>query len=160
MPDKIDIVIETPGGSRAKYKFDKDGKDFTVKKMLPAGMVFPYDFGYIPDTKGEDKDPVDAMVIAEFTTFPGCRIECRLVGALLAEQTQGNKKIRNDRFFFIPETSLFFREVISLDQLSGEHIKQLGDFFINYNRSEGKEFVPLEIIDAPHAWELLKKHKK
>lgn len=157
--EAISIIIETPGGSRAKYKFDKGEKCYVVKKLLPAGMVFPYDFGYIPETKGQDDDPVDAMVISEFATFPGCLISCRLIGALLAEQVKGKKKIRNDRYFFIPEASLFFEETSSLKQLTRTHIRQLTDFFINYNRTEDKEFIPLDIVDAAAAWKLLENQK-
>ena len=122
-------------------------------------MVFPYDFAYIPETKGQDDDPVDAMVIAEFATFPGCLISCRLIGALIAEQVKGKKKIRNDRYFFIPETSLFSEETSSLEQLTRTHIRQLTDFFINYNRAEDKEFIPLDIVDAAAAWKLLENQK-
>lgn len=158
--DTIDIVIETTAGSKAKYKFYKKSQHLKVKKLLPAGMVFPYDFGFIPGTKGEDGDPIDAMVIAEFSTFPGCHIDCRLIGAILAEQTEGTETVRNDRYIFIPEVSLFFHEIVSLNQLSGDHLEQLTEFFINYNRAEKKEFRPLEIVDADKAWKLLKKQQE
>jgi inorganic pyrophosphatase len=157
--DSIQIIIETPGGSRAKFKYNKKKECMEVKKLLPAGMVFPYDFGYIPGTKGEDDDPVDAMVIAEFNSFPGCHISCRLIGALLAEQQEAKKRIRNDRYFFVPDISLFFEETISLTQLTETHIRQLTDFFINYNRAEEKQFIPLKVVDADEAWKLLKKQK-
>ena len=153
------IIIETPGGSRAKYNYDEKKDLLFVKKLLPAGMVFPYDFGFIPGTKGQDGDPIDAMVIAEFNTFPGCEIECRLIGALLAEQKEKGKTIRNDRFFFVPTHSLFFNEIKNLGQLSEAHLKQLQDFFINYNTAEDKEFTPLHTIEAEEAWTLLKKQK-
>ncbi len=156
--DSITVVIETPAGSAAKYKYDEDSKVISLKKVLPTGMVFPHDFGFIPGTKGEDGDPIDAMVIAEFLAFPGCQIDCRLIGAILAEQ--GKSKIRNDRFFFIPEASLFFKNIMSLNQLGKEHIQQLKDFFVNYRRAEGVEFTPLEIIEAKEAWDLLRKQKK
>jgi inorganic pyrophosphatase len=112
---KYTIVIETPRNSREKYTYDEESKSFFLKKLLPAGMCFPYDFGFIPNTKGEDEDPIDALIISEFGTFPGCKIECRLIGALLAEQTEKNKVIRNDRFFFVPciswSTSILSRSV-------------------------------------------------
>lgn len=158
--DLIEIVIETPGGSKAKYKYDSKEKCFNVRKLLPAGMIFPYDFGYIPGTKGEDKDPVDALVIAEFTTFPGCHMQCRLIGAILAEQKESGKTVRNDRFIFVPEHSLLFGNIEEIKQLSADHLEQLNDFFINYNKAEGKEFIPLEIVNAGKALELLKKMEK
>jgi inorganic pyrophosphatase len=50
---------------------------FKLSKVLPAGMNFPFDFGFIPHTKGEDKDPLDAVIISEFQSFPGAVVECR-----------------------------------------------------------------------------------
>ena len=66
MNTKMMVIIECPKGSQAKYKYNEEKKDFEIDKILPLGMVFPYDFGFIPDTVGEDKDPLDAMVFSEF----------------------------------------------------------------------------------------------
>lgn len=155
----IDIMVETPKGSNEKYNYDAEKQCFTFKKALPVGMVFPYDFGFIPGTIGEDGDPLDAMLISEFRFFPGCMVSCRLAGALLAEQTEERKKIRNDRFFFIPELSVQYKHIISISDLPREEISQLKQFFINYNAVEGKIFKPLQIINASKAIQLLKKQK-
>ena len=98
----MEIIIETTKGSNVKYKYDEESLCFKVKKILPMGMVFPYHFGFIPGTKGEDGDPLDGMVISEFSSFTGAHIECRLIGALLTSQTTKGKMIHNDRYFFIP----------------------------------------------------------
>src|SRR5688572_15323925 len=112
------IVIETPKGSREKYYYDADLSHYKLKKLLPLGMVFPYDFGFIPGTKGEDGDPLDAMIISEFDSFPGCHIDCRLIGALRAEQIEKRKKLRNDRFFFVPVDSVLHSQVKSIREFS------------------------------------------
>ncbi len=151
------VIIETPQGSREKYNYDETTKSFMLKKLLPLGMCFPYDFGFIPGTRGEDGDPADAMVISEFKTFPGCRMKCRLIGALKAEQTEKGKTIRNDRFFFIPESSVVYRHFVSIHDFPFSHLKELLFFFINYNEPEGKQFNPLKIISADKAARLLKK---
>ncbi|HMG83849.1 MAG TPA: inorganic diphosphatase [Ferruginibacter sp.] len=91
----INVVIETPKGSAQKYDYDKKTGFFKLEKILPAGMVFPYDFGFIPDTKGEDGDPLDVLVFSEFCSFPGCMIECRLIGGIKAEQSkEADSKIK------------------------------------------------------------------
>src|SRR6185369_9180201 len=108
------VVIETPRDSREKYEYDEKTRNFQLTKLLPLGMVFPFDFGFIPDTKGEDGDPLDAMLISEFKTFPGCSLECRLIGALKAEQSEQGKIIRNDRFFFIPHSSVTYKHIKSI----------------------------------------------
>jgi inorganic pyrophosphatase len=154
------IIIETPKASREKYKFDATTNSFKLKKLLPLGMVFPYDFGFIPGTKAEDGDPVDGMVISEFVTFPGARLECRLIGALLAEQKEGARKVRNDRYFFIPDDSVVFKHIKAMNQFGTSHNEQLRDFFINYNKEEDKEFLPLQWLNSTRALQLLKKQKE
>ena len=66
------VVIETPKGSRNKYAFNDEQKVFELKKVLPAGMTFPYDFGFVPSTKAEDGDPVDVLVLMDEPAFAGC----------------------------------------------------------------------------------------
>jgi inorganic pyrophosphatase len=66
----IKVVIETPKGSRNKYAFDPKERVFELKKVLPAGMTFPYDFGFVPQTEAEDGDPVDVMVLMDEPAFP------------------------------------------------------------------------------------------
>jgi inorganic pyrophosphatase len=151
------IIIETPKDSREKYSFDPESGGFLLKKLLPLGMVFPFDFGFIPGTKGGDGDPLDAMVFSEFKSFPGCRMDCRLVGMLKAEQSKGKEMIRNDRYFFIPDASLLFEHIKTAGDFPARLLQELVDFFIAYNREEGKEFKPIGIIPAAEALDLLKK---
>ena len=64
-----------------------------LKKLLPAGAVFPFDFGFIPGTKAEDGDPVDVLVIMDEPAFAGCLVRCRLIGALKAKQSEEKKMV-------------------------------------------------------------------
>jgi inorganic pyrophosphatase len=124
---------------------------------MPAGMVFPFDFGFIPGTKGEDGDPLDIIIISELRSFPGCAMDCRVIGGIVAKQTEKNKTtVRNDRFLAIPEASQIFAEVKSIADLPNDIIEQLENFFVNYNEEEGKKFTPLKNIDAKEAYKLIK----
>jgi inorganic pyrophosphatase len=153
----ITVIVETPRLQSAKYVFDEKEKRLRFKKSLPLGMVFPYDFGMIPSTKAADGDPADAMVIAEFACAPGIEIECRLIGALLAEQRfAGEKAVRNDRYFFIPKESRAFAHIHNVSDFSGRHNQELEAFFVQYNNVEGKEFTPIEWVDADKAVDILK----
>lgn len=149
------ITIETPGGSREKYIFDTASESFVLKKVLTAGMVFPFDFGFIPFTIGEDGNPLDAMVISELQFFPGCRVDCRLIGMLKAKETQGRKTIRNDRYFFIPGLSVLYGKVDSILDLTSVLLKELISFFVFYNREEGKQFKPIKMAQASEAQQIL-----
>src|ERR1700729_1793005 len=89
------VVIETPKGSRNKFAFNADDHIFELKKVLPAGMTFPYDFGFVPSTKADDGDPVDVLVLMDEPAFAGCVLSCRLIGVIQGEQGDKKKKIRN-----------------------------------------------------------------
>ena len=152
----ITAVVETPKGSAQKYDYDPENKGFKLKKIMPAGMVFPFDFGFIPHTLGEDGDPLDIIIISEFQSFPGCIMDCRIIGGITAEQTEKGKTIRNDRFISIPEVSQVFAGIKEMKELPRNIINQLETFFINYNELEGKKFKPLKRVNAQQAFKLIK----
>lgn len=95
------VAIETPKGRRNKYAFDPKLKIFQLKKVLPAGMTFPYDFGFIPSTVAEDGDPVDVSVLVDEPAFPGWLLKCRVVGVIEGQQGRKKNKGRNDRIIAI-----------------------------------------------------------
>jgi inorganic pyrophosphatase len=156
----IDVVIETPKGSTEKYAYVPNTPFFELKKILPSGMVFPYDFGFIPKTQGEDGDPLDIIVISEFNSFPCIIISCRVIGAILAEQSreEGDKEmIRNDRVIAIPKCSNIFDKVEDVNDLPRQLIKELEAFFVEYNKLEGKKFTVVDIAGASEAKKIVKK---
>ncbi len=94
----LQVVIETPKDSRNKYAFDHDRGVIVLRKVLPAGMVFPYDFGFVPSTLADDGDPIDVLVLMDEPAFPGCVLDARLIGVIEGEdELEGGKKQRNDR---------------------------------------------------------------
>ena len=154
----VDIIIETPKGSNVKYTYEPESGFFKVKKALPAGMMFPFDFGFIPGTKGGDGDPLDIIVISEFNNFPGCKMECRLIGSIKAKQSEDKgkqNKIRNDRFIGIPVESLVFEKATSIKDLPSKMIKELEEFFVQYNKMENKIFTVECHLSADKSYKLL-----
>src|SRR5271156_283582 len=93
----VQVIVETPAGSRNKFAFDPDQSVFALKKVLPAGMVFPYDFGFLPQTLAPDGDPIDVLLLMDESAYPGCLVASRLIGVIEGEQLDGKKKVRNDR---------------------------------------------------------------
>jgi inorganic pyrophosphatase len=134
----MDIIIETPKGSRQKYTYDKALKSFRLKKVLAPGLVFPFDFGFIPGTKSEDGDPFDILVLSEYETFPGCVVDVRIAGCLPAVQTQGKQSFRNDRFIAILEQSSAYDRIMSIEELPSALIDSIKLFFTTYLQAEGK----------------------
>jgi inorganic pyrophosphatase len=156
-PETITMMVESPKGSTQKFDYDPAGRSFTLSKILPAGLAFPFDFGMIPGTKGEDGDPLDIIVISESATFPGCMIECRIIGAFQAEQTERDgKKMRNDRFLGVPVVSQLFPAVNDLSELPENILNQLEHFFKNYNEQAGKKFSVTFRLSAIKALKLIK----
>ena len=154
--DSIEIIIETPKGSRNKYKYNAKKEIFKLEKILPVGFSFPFDFGIIPRTKGEDGDPLDIFLITQQSTFTGCHIDCRIVGGIKAEQTEDGKTIRNDRFFAIPECDDMYAYVQNIRDLPREMVNEIGEFFMAYHKLENVEFVPQSLLDAQEVKKLIK----
>jgi len=136
----ITVVVETPQGRRGKYKFDQQGHFFRISKLLPAGSVFPYDFGFIPGTKAEDGDPIDVLLLMEEPTFPGCVTEARLIGVIEAEQTEDGAKQpeRNDRLVAVATSSIEHRDLHTLREMKPELLKQLEAFFCQLQSARGQ----------------------
>ena len=80
----INVVIETPRGARTKLAYDRERAAFVVKKVLPQGMSFPFDFGFIPSTAGDDGDPLDVLVLMDEPVPIGTVVPSRLIGVIEA----------------------------------------------------------------------------
>jgi len=148
----VTVIVETPKGSQQKFDFSPATGRFELMKLLPAGMYFPFDFGFIPDTVGDDGDPIDVMVISELKTFTGCAMTCRIIGAIAAEQTERDgATMRNDRILAIPETSMEYAKIKTMRELPKGLVNQIESFFIAYNQEAGKTFKPLANISPAMA---------
>ncbi len=156
----INVIIETPRGSQNKFDFDPDLKIFRLRKTLPMGTVFPFDFGFIPRTLGEDGDPLDILVIMEEPTHPGCLISTRLIGVLEARQKEkGKKTIRNDRLVGVSDCSVLYKSVKNLEDLNKSMVTEIENFFIDYNKHEGRKFIPIGWKKKKSAMKLIKVNK-
>jgi inorganic pyrophosphatase len=131
---KLSVIIETPKGSRNKLKYDPAKRMYKLSKVMPEGMVFPYDFGFVPGTKAEDGDPLDVLVLTDDPLFPGCLVDCHLVGVIEAEQEVDGEMKRNDRLIAVADASLLYSEVKDLGGLSPVVLKQIEAFFVNYQK--------------------------
>ena len=115
--DLIQVIIETPAQSRNKFAFDPKQSIFALKKVLPAGMVFPYDFGFLPQTIAPDGDPIDVLLLMDKPAFPGVAVKSRLIGVIEGEQLDGKKKIRNDRLVAVAEANHMYAGIRRLSDL-------------------------------------------
>jgi inorganic pyrophosphatase len=155
----FNVIIETPKGSNVKYALDEETCFLTVKKALPEGMVFPFNFGMIPGTLAEDGDPLDILVFNEEPLVAGCLLHVRPVGVIKAEQSDGKKMVRNDRIIgqAVPKEAPTELEEI---KLTDKVVSQIEFFFKAYNKAYGEKFSVIGTGNANKALQLVKRSLK
>ena len=140
---ELNVIVDTPKGSRNKYKFDEDLELFKLGGVLAVGHVFPFDFGYIPGTLGGDGDPLDVLILMDEPAFVGCLIPARLIGVIEAKQIKDGKTEANDRLIAVAANARAHSEVKSLKDLNKTLIDEIEHFFVSYNEAKGKKFEPI-----------------
>ena len=150
-PELVNAVIEIPKGSRAKYEIDKDSGLIKLDRVIYASMYFPLNYGFIPQTLGEDLDPLDIVVLTQVTVVPLCLIPCRVVGVMrMIDRGQADDKII----------------AVALQDASVSHIQhvqelpeyfkiELKHFFENYKALENKKVVVDEFQSKDKATEII-----
>jgi inorganic pyrophosphatase len=157
----LNVIIETPKGSRNKFEYNPDEGLFELSKVLPKGLSFPYDFGFLPSTKGGDGDPLDVLVLMDEPTFTGCKVRCRLVGVIEGEQTnRQGKTVRNDRLIAVAEECQYDKGMRSVKQLSDNFLEELEHFFASYHCVDGEVFKALACHGPKKAEKLVREATK
>ena len=159
--DELNVVIETPKGSRNKYNYDEKLGLFKLGGVLTSGASFPFDFGFVPSTLGGDGDPLDVLVLMDEPAFAGCLVRTRLVGVVEAEQTERDgETTRNDRLIGVAADSRLHTRVRTLERLGTTLLEEIEHFFVSYNQIKGKEFKPLARSGPGRARELVEEGMK
>ena len=153
----INAIIETPKGSGVKYNFDEETGSFKLKKILPDGLVFPFHFGFIPGTLAEDHDPLDVLVFMDEASWPGCIIECKVVGVIKAEQKIENNTQRNDRIIVVPLVSKKYKTINSIFDFDKPVINETENFLESYTQQDKKQFQVIGKEGPEFAIKLIKK---
>lgn len=134
---ELQVVVETPRGSRAKLKYDPEQKAFVYSRPLVLGVEYPYDWGFVPSTIAADGDPLDAMVMHDAVTYPGVVIACVPVGVVKVTQKKkkGSGREPNDRVIVVPSYEPRFDDVSKLPKRQREELEQ---FFLTVVLFENK----------------------
>lgn len=149
-------VIEAARHTGNKYKFEPKLGVFLHHSVLPAGASFPFDFGFIPGTKGDDGDPIDVLLLMDEGAFVGAVVPFRLIGAIEAEQREENgEQVRNDRLLGVACHSQIYRDIHAIDDLPKALLEQVEHFWVSYNQIKGKRFTVLGRADAKSAARLV-----
>ena len=136
----LNVVVETPAGCRNKFEYDPATGMFLLHSVLPDGAVFPYDFGFIPGTCGQDGDPLDVLALMDEPAFTGCLLRARLIGVLEAVEVENGRKERNDRLVAVAIESHDHRDIHNLDQLNPNLVHEIEHFFESYEALKQRQF--------------------
>jgi len=155
-------VIEATQATRLKLKYKPEWKTFVLHGMLPLGLSFPYDFGFLPSTRGDDGDPLDVLVLADEALPAGTVVPCRIVGVIEAEQQDKGepKPERNDRLLAVAMKSHRYGECRTLRDVAGNVLDEVESFFVAMNAQKGGRFTPLARRGAEAAERLVEQGER
>jgi len=152
----LNAVVESPGGSHVKLKYEPNTDAFELSYILPAGNDFPFEFGFIPSTFDEDGDPLDMLILMDASTCVGCLLVARPIG-VQAEQTEEGKTFRNDRLIGVATASHERAKPNSIAELDSQIVTEIEHFFISYNEMRNRRFKPIGRAGINAALELVRK---
>ncbi len=155
-PEQVNVVVEIPRGSNVKYEIDEATGFVFVDRFLYTPTYYPFNYGFIPQTRGEDGDPLDALVVTEEPVFPMSVIRSRPIGVLLMEDEKGP----DSKIVAVPARHVDpnYSDVDSVDQLPEFTRRQIEHFFQHYKESEPGKFVTIDgWKDERHARDLITK---
>lgn len=156
VPDIINVIVEIPKGSMNKYEYDKDSNIIKLDRVLFSPLHYPGDYGMIPQTLGEDGDPLDALVLVTNPTYPGVLIEARPIGLL----RMNDSGTMDDKILCVPVNDPRYDGLNSINDIESHILKEMSHFFQVYKDLEGKKVEIVGWYDAPYAKDVLIKSMK
>jgi inorganic pyrophosphatase len=152
----VNVVVESPAGSTGKIKWEPRLGAFVLARPLPLGMSYPHDWGFVAGTRAPDGDPLDVLVLAEATTFPGLVLPARPIGLLRLKQNrrQGGGRERNDRVIAVPAKAAR-QDLSDISGLPPRLREELEQFFLNAVFFESKAPTLLGWGGRDEAWALV-----
>ena len=138
---EFDVTIEIPRGSRNKYEVDHETGRIRLDRMLFTATRYPADYGFIEGTLGEDGDPLDALVLLEEPTFPGCVVRCRAIGMFHMRDEAGG----DDKVMCIPSDDPRMAHLKDLPDIGEFHRLEIQHFFETY-----KDLEPGKSVEGAH----------
>jgi inorganic pyrophosphatase len=155
-PDQVNAIIEIPKGSRAKYEIDKESGLIKLDRVIYASMYYPLNYGFIPQTLGEDHDPLDIVVLTQVSVVPGCLIPCKIIGVMqMIDQGEADDKI-----IAVAEQDPSVSHILDVKDLPMHLRAELKHFFESYKQLENKKVVVDEFLSKDKAEAILQASMK
>jgi inorganic pyrophosphatase len=153
----LNMIVETPRGSHAKFDYDATLHLFRLSDVLPGSIAFPYNYGFVPSTLAADGDALDVLVLLEVPLAVGSLLTSRPIGVIEALQHDKVGKIRNDRLIAVATHSHVHSNIHSIRELNPTIVDEIEEFFVWYNKRKGRKFTPLKRRGPAHAKTLIKR---
>ncbi|MEN7547072.1 inorganic diphosphatase [Rapidithrix thailandica] len=150
-PEIVNGIIEIPKGSRAKYELDKENGILKLDRVLYSAHYYPHNYGFIPQTLGEDNDPLDILVLSQISLEPFCIIPSRIIG-VMRMQDGGDA---DDKIIAVADTDMSVSHIKDVSEMPTHFRRELKNFFEDYKKLENKTVVVEEIQSREVAIQIL-----
>jgi len=152
-PESLNAIIEIPRGSRAKYEIDKESGLIKLDRVIYASMYYPLNYGFIPQTLGEDHDPLDIVVLTQVSVVPRCLIPSKVIGVM----RMIDRGEADDKIIAVAEQDASVSHIRDVSELPEFFRVELKHFFENYKTLENKKVVVDEFLGKAHAFPIIEK---
>lgn len=152
-PDIVNGIIEIPQNTRAKYELDKDSGLLMMDRVLYSSMYYPANYGFIPQTYCDDKDPLDIVILSQITIVPLCIVSAKVIGVMRMLDAGE----MDDKIIAVAENDMSVNHIDDVRQLPPHFMKELKNFFEDYKKLENKTVQVEEFQDSSIAKEIVNK---
>jgi len=142
-PHVLNAVIEVISGSRDKYEYKHEWEAFVLDRIIPSSVIFPVEYGFVPQTWSDDNDPLDIMVLSYEPLEVGCIVKVRVIGALIIEDEHGD----DPKILSVLVNDARFNGYTDIQDVNEHKLKEIQEFYETYKRLE------------PHKWVKFKEWK-
>ena len=153
----IDVIIEIPYNTFIKYEFDEEVGKMRCDRILNTAMLYPGNYGYIPDTLAGDGDALDILLVCDYAIYPGIIVKAKIIGVLIMEDEKGI----DEKIIVVPskEVDINYADINEMKDLPKATISKIKHFFQHYKDNETEKWCKVkQYEDSEHAISLLKKY--